>query len=133
MPALNPRAPIPPYAIRFAHVLSCVAEVPAHGMAVKSIVFMPDGSGLMTGSMDKSIKMWDLRPSPPSSQSIAVDGEVMHLTVEGPFLLWANSILPAYTPSDPVGVVELMDLASNVRVKCVVSVLHAYCPVNTIS
>lgn len=105
----------------FAHVLSCVSEINAHTTPIKSIAFMSDGTGLMTGSVDKTIKMWNLRATPPEPQTNPVDGEVQHLNITGNYLMWANSIQPAYSPSDAVGVVELMDMTNNTRAKCLVS------------
>ena len=80
-------------------------------------------TGLITGSVDKTIKMWNMQANPPEPQSIAVDGEVQHMSIAGSCLVWANSVCPPYTPSDPVGVVEMMDLAANTRSKCVVRTL----------
>lgn len=84
---------------------------------------MGDGSALITGSLDKTIKMWNMAVSPPEPRSIDVDGEVQHLSIVGSCLMWANSVLPAPAPvpSDAVGVVELLDIATGSRAKCLVS------------
>ena len=100
--------------------MSCCAEIDAHPQPVKAIAFMADGSGIMTGSLDKTIKHWNIQVSPPAAHSIPVDGEVQAISIAGNYLMWANSVLPPYTPSDAVGVVELMDLGN-------VSAPHAKC------
>lgn len=108
---------------RFAHVLRCVSVIEAHNAAVKSVAFISEGPSLITGSVDKTIKVWNMAANPPVSQKIDADGEVQHLLVTaGNYLMWANSVMPAYSPSDPVGIVELMNIASTARSKCVVNI-----------
>ena len=42
-------------------LINCVAEkTNAHSRAINSVVFSPDGTKIVSGSVDGTIKIWDL-------------------------------------------------------------------------
>jgi WD40 repeat protein len=44
-----------------AMLMNCVAEkTNAHSDIIRSVVFSPDGTKIVSGSHDKTIKVWDL-------------------------------------------------------------------------
>ena len=49
----------------------------AHSGAISSVAYSPDGSQILTGSYDKSLKVWELRPFVDS------EWEQFNKTVEG--------------------------------------------------
>ena len=41
-------------------LINCVAEkTNAHSVAINSVTFSPDGTKIVSGSYDKTIKVWD--------------------------------------------------------------------------
>eukprot|EP00900_Chrysochromulina_parva_P026393 jgi/Chrpa1/8388/Chrysochromulina_OHIO_Genome00012649-RA len=49
-----------PYVPMIAMLINCVAEkTKAHSVAIISVVFSPDGTKIVSGSEDKTIKVWD--------------------------------------------------------------------------
>jgi WD40 repeat protein len=44
-----------------AMLINCVAEkTVAHGEDIRSVAFSPDGTKIVSGSRDQTIKVWDL-------------------------------------------------------------------------
>jgi WD40 repeat protein len=56
-----------------AMLINCVAEkTNAHSGDIYSVAFSPDGTKIVSGSHDKTIKVWDLgAPEPSKSPSLA--------------------------------------------------------------
>jgi WD40 repeat protein len=61
-------------------VLACPADAPgllsekpnAHSLYIHSVAFSPDGTKIVSGSADKTIKVWNLgAPSPQNRPSLA--------------------------------------------------------------
>ncbi|KAF5828592.1 WD-40 repeat protein, partial [Dunaliella salina] len=41
----------------------CIAKLQGHGWGVESVIFSQDGATVLSGSRDKTIKIWDWRNS----------------------------------------------------------------------
>ena len=96
-------------------------------MAVKSVVYSDHSKTIFTGSLDKSIKMWNLG-SGSEPKTFTVDGEVQHITVNNSVLLWAQNTLPeGVIPGDPVGLVKLCDMSTAAQIKCIVRLNFIVC------
>ena len=52
-----------------AMLINCVAEkTNAHSEHISSVAFSPDGTKIVSGSVDKTIKVWDSGASEPSNR-----------------------------------------------------------------
>jgi RNA polymerase sigma factor (sigma-70 family) len=60
-----------------------------HGAAVKAVVFMPDGKTLISGSVDKTVRFWDVATGKELRRLNGLRGEVraLALTADGKSLL----------------------------------------------
>ncbi len=82
---------------------------------------MEETKSLMSCSIDKTIKLWNLSASTLEPQSISADGPVQHMSVKSNILFYANDVIPGGGPTgDTVGIVQMLNLGSNVNAKCLV-------------
>ena len=52
-------------------LINCVAEkTNAHSGGIKSVVFSPDGTKIVSGSADRTIKVWDSGAPEPSKSPL---------------------------------------------------------------
>ena len=52
-----------------AMLINCVAEkTDAHSDWIRSVAFSPDGTKIVSGSADKTIKVWDFGAQEPSNR-----------------------------------------------------------------
>ena len=52
-----------------AMLINCVAEkTNAHSNYITSVVFFPDGTKIVSGSRDQTIKVWDFGAQEPSNR-----------------------------------------------------------------
>ncbi len=105
----------------FSHAISAALKIDAHSAPLKSIVFMEDAKSLMSCSIDKTIKLWALAAAPVEPRTIQTDGPVQHMCLNTNVLFYANDVIPGGAPSgDAVGIVQMLNLGSNVQTKCLV-------------
>jgi hypothetical protein len=106
--------------VRNIHAIAMRVNQEAHKMAIKSVVYSDQSKTILTGSLDKTIKMWN-PGSGVEPKTSAVDGEVQYMTVNNSLLLWAQNTMPeGVVPGDPVGLVKLCDMSSAAQLKCIV-------------
>ena len=54
-------------------LINCVAEkTTAHGSAITSVAFSPDGTKIVSGSADRTIEVWDSGAPEPSKSPLLV-------------------------------------------------------------
>ena len=54
-----------------AMLINCVAEkANAHSKSMMSVAFSPDGTKIVSGSLDKTIKVWDSGAPEPSKSPL---------------------------------------------------------------
>lgn len=76
---------------------------------------MPDGkTRVITGSEEAVVKVWNLTTDPPSPEfTMNTAGAVTNVQVNGPTIMWAvEEPLPGDAPGVPIGMVHLLDVAS---------------------
>ena len=76
---------------------------------------MPDAkTRVITGSEEPVVKVWNLTTDPPSADmALNTAGGVTKVEVNGPTIMWATEEpLPGDGPGVPVGMVHLLDIAS---------------------
>jgi WD40 repeat protein len=100
---------------QFVHGMVQVGfQVKASEKCVRSLamVAMPDGPRLITGSVDQSVKVWNLTSDPPSQDMVkSTNGTVGHVEVNGSTIMWSvDESLMGDAPGVPVGVVHLLDV-----------------------
>lgn len=81
---------------------------------------LDDGSRLLTGSTDKTIKIWNPNADrwTPENQ-IEFSGGVQHIELKDDVLLLSyDAIIESISTGDPVGLVELINMSTNSRVEC---------------
>ena len=80
---------------------------------------LDDGSRLLTGSTDKTIKIWNPNAErwAPENQ-LEVGGAVQHIELKDDALvLSCDAILDTISPSDAVGLVQLINTVNNSRIE----------------
>lgn len=84
---------------------------PNESIRCLDMVTMPDGPRLITGSTDKTVKVWNLTHDPPSQEmSKETAGVVGDIEVDGTTIMWAvDEPLQGDAPGIPVGMVHLLD------------------------
>ena len=99
---------------RFVHGLTQVGfQVKAHEASIRAVdmVSMPDGPRLITGSVDKTVKIWNLTQDPPTQEMVKeTAGTIGTIAVDGTTIMWAvDEPLAGDAPGIPVGMVHLLD------------------------
>eukprot|EP00607_Mallomonas_marina_P002352 CAMPEP_0182425288 /NCGR_PEP_ID=MMETSP1167-20130531/11656_1 /TAXON_ID=2988 /ORGANISM="Mallomonas Sp, Strain CCMP3275" /LENGTH=402 /DNA_ID=CAMNT_0024605825 /DNA_START=127 /DNA_END=1335 /DNA_ORIENTATION=+ len=113
---------------RFSHAISVYQNVQAHQQPIKSIAMVEDGSRLLTGSADKTIKIWNPNADKWSPEnSIDLTGGVQHIEVKDDVLVLSTDVvIDTISSGDPVGLVQLINTKNNIRVECKRSELFPY-------
>lgn len=105
---------------RFSHAISIYQNVQAHQQAIRTVTMVEDGSLLLTGSSDKTIKTWNPnleRWSPDSS--IDFPGPIQHLEMRDDILLLSmDCIVDSISSGEPVGQLQLINTKTNARIDC---------------
>jgi WD40 repeat protein len=91
------------------------ARIAAHdAKALKGLSVLPDG-GIITGSVDQTIKIWTPGASGGYDQGTQLDlvGEVNHIEIMDPFVIWSMDVILPDIPEEPVGQVHIMSMSDN--------------------
>eukprot|EP01041_Mallomonas_annulata_P007239 gene7239-14770_t len=94
---------------RYSHAISVYQSLQAHDQPLKTIAKIDDGSRILTGSMDKSIKVWN--PNTWTTESkLDFPGGIQHIEMKDSILLLSmDRIIETIATGDPVGLVQLIN------------------------
>jgi WD40 repeat protein len=88
-------------------------RLPGHADEVRSVAFSPDGTQLVSGSIDGTVKVWD--PNPPTIQRLIPQVRLMDHVLGHPRFSPDNRLLVVATRSGDVHIVDPATPAWDVR------------------
>lgn len=91
------------------------ARIHAHdSKPLKGLAVMPDG-GIATGSADQTIKIWNPGATGGYDQGPQLDlvGEVNHIEVLDPYVIWSMDVILPDIPEETVGQVHIMSMSDS--------------------